>query len=362
MAQLSLKKDYYKQLGVTKEDTKDTIRSAFLEQALIWHPDKAPDGKKEEYTQIYAQLQDAYKILTNDRAREQYDNALQKTAMELKGERDVTYKTSDKYKTDDGKFDKQAFSDDFNKSRSAVDQQTYSSLVDKYDKAAVVTDNEYQTMLKQRDLDLKCIDTSVQKIAFDMGGKFNQDVFNRAFDQMKKSNPTAVDEYMGDPQNMFSSTCLAECDDISGLHLNYGVSMTGGNLNDMISAVSLNPTDTMIDINRLDTGEKYGVEKPLTNAEMQQMVNNIMSDRTNLAQMKQSEFITGPSEMETMYPELFKPMQLEELETPVVDRKHVVITQADLGARRELPRPTKMTEPKSSVGPWVVKKKTPDSS
>src|SRR3989344_5891269 len=124
-----MSRDYYGMLGVTKESTVDDIKKAFLEQALIWHPDKAPTDKEEEHTAIYGRLQQAYRILSNETSRRQYDNALQKTHLELRDQaRNTEYESSSKYKTADGQFDQQSFFSDFDKMRSVGDQLNHAKL------------------------------------------------------------------------------------------------------------------------------------------------------------------------------------------------------------------------------------------
>ena len=117
------KSDLYKLIGVSKNATTDQIRKAFMTKAMKYHPDKAPEDKKEDYEKHYTQIQRAYKILINPKSREQYNGTLQNTFSDLRSnkDRDIGYIKNNKYKTVDGEFDNEKFSADFNKSRSSAE-------------------------------------------------------------------------------------------------------------------------------------------------------------------------------------------------------------------------------------------------
>lgn len=66
-------KDYYRLLGVEKNATKEQIKKAFKKLALKYHPDRAPDDKKEEYEEKFKEIGEAVAVLGDDKKRQQYD-------------------------------------------------------------------------------------------------------------------------------------------------------------------------------------------------------------------------------------------------------------------------------------------------
>lgn len=67
-------KDYYKILGVDKNDGKDVLKKAYKKLALKYHPDKAPEEKKKEYEEKFKEISEAYTVLGDDEKRKQYDS------------------------------------------------------------------------------------------------------------------------------------------------------------------------------------------------------------------------------------------------------------------------------------------------
>ncbi len=70
--------DYYERLGVGKTDDYDTIKKAYRNLVLLWHPDNYPHASKELQelvTKITQKLNDAWEILKNDEKRRQYDSS-----------------------------------------------------------------------------------------------------------------------------------------------------------------------------------------------------------------------------------------------------------------------------------------------
>lgn len=65
------KLDYYDILGVPRTATADDIRAAHRTLARQYHPDTAEDGEGDEV--IFAQVQEAYEVLSSKEQRRRYD-------------------------------------------------------------------------------------------------------------------------------------------------------------------------------------------------------------------------------------------------------------------------------------------------
>mmetsp|Transcript_11094 Transcript_11094/g.18139 ORF Transcript_11094/g.18139 Transcript_11094/m.18139 type:complete len:465 (+) Transcript_11094:104-1498(+) len=73
--------NFYDRLDITTNSTSDEIRRAYRKCAFKYHPDKNPTNR-EESTEIFKQVSEAYAILSDEVSRRQYD-------AELKEERKV---------------------------------------------------------------------------------------------------------------------------------------------------------------------------------------------------------------------------------------------------------------------------------
>jgi molecular chaperone DnaJ len=67
-------KDYYVVLGVSHEETAGGIRTAYRRLAKELHPDRAGSGSAE----AFRELEEAYRVLSDPRARRQYNESLRR--------------------------------------------------------------------------------------------------------------------------------------------------------------------------------------------------------------------------------------------------------------------------------------------
>lgn len=65
-------KDYYKVLEVPKSASPAEIKKAYRTLALKWHPDKNQEIK-EEATERFQEISEAYEVLSDEKLRRQYD-------------------------------------------------------------------------------------------------------------------------------------------------------------------------------------------------------------------------------------------------------------------------------------------------
>jgi DnaJ family protein C protein 3 len=80
-AQVALKqskeKNYYKILGVARSATAKEIKSAYRKLALKYHPDKVSDEEKEGADSKFADIGEAYEVLSDQELRTKYDRGEQ---------------------------------------------------------------------------------------------------------------------------------------------------------------------------------------------------------------------------------------------------------------------------------------------
>ncbi|MBP5395488.1 MAG: molecular chaperone DnaJ [Bacteroidales bacterium] len=65
------KRDYYEVLGVPKDADAQTIKKAYRQKAIQYHPDKNPGDKEAE--EKFKEAAEAYEVLSNPDKREKYD-------------------------------------------------------------------------------------------------------------------------------------------------------------------------------------------------------------------------------------------------------------------------------------------------
>ena len=67
------KKNYYEILWVSEDADEKEIKKAFRKLAMKYHPDRAPEGKKQEYEQKFKEINEAQEVLTDPNKRQMYD-------------------------------------------------------------------------------------------------------------------------------------------------------------------------------------------------------------------------------------------------------------------------------------------------
>lgn len=65
--------DPYETLGLESDASADDVKKAYRKLALKHHPDKAPDGKADEYKQTFQRIAFAYAVLSDPRRRSRFD-------------------------------------------------------------------------------------------------------------------------------------------------------------------------------------------------------------------------------------------------------------------------------------------------
>ena len=68
-----MSENFYNLLGITKNANDNEIKKAYRKLAIKYHPDKSPADKKEEYTEKFKEITEAYEILCDPKKRQIYD-------------------------------------------------------------------------------------------------------------------------------------------------------------------------------------------------------------------------------------------------------------------------------------------------
>lgn len=333
--------DYYSLLKIDKGATKDEIKQAYMREALRWHPDKAEtDEDREQYQNVYEDLQTAYKILSNEETRKMYADSQQNTFFDFRNQdRDLGYGKSDQFVKMTAKgleFDGDSFNASFHSTRNQTEQEALDSLNSRTTDAKV-TNRDYEDIIAKREADnalLKTEDGEAMAMAMAMA-QDDGSTFNRMFDYMKAKQPCmGLEEYHGEPMSMFSTGGLVEDDGMSGITMGNGFSFSNQRgVSHLVHGTCDNP-DSNLDLQQFMGQTGYGREEAMSREEMEARMLAAQQDREKLARLDKTQFSTEPSEIEKMYSGLFTPAQIEGLEAPIG-----IASDPDLPADDESPTP-----------------------
>ena len=71
--EMAEKRDYYEVLGVDKTADEKEIKKAYRKLARKYHPDVVEEDKKEEATEKFKEISEAYAVLSDEEKRQRYD-------------------------------------------------------------------------------------------------------------------------------------------------------------------------------------------------------------------------------------------------------------------------------------------------
>ena len=293
--------DYYALLEINRDATKEQIKTAFMQQALRWHPDKAEtEADREVFERRYNDLQQAYKILSNDKTRAMYKDSQQSTFLDFKQqERDTGYGVTDAYTTvtDSGRhFEGNAFRKDFDARRAKADQQ---ALTEAQQREATLAQDGFTRQLERMQAERAQMQENIGTVVFGADGVEGQEGLD--FSQPVHWNPLpqtitgmGLEEYTGQPTSARSR----------GLQ-------EAGVLDDTVIGLG-NREEAMQSLDGMFGGlgvvlpeDNPGEWKPIEQSEIERRLAEVQQDRSRLLQLKPEDFERNASEIETLYSGLF---------------------------------------------------------
>lgn len=66
--------DYYETLGVSRTASDDEIKRAYRKLAKEWHPDRHPEGERDEVEKKFKAIAEAHEVLSDPEKRKRYDS------------------------------------------------------------------------------------------------------------------------------------------------------------------------------------------------------------------------------------------------------------------------------------------------
>lgn len=77
-----MSESFYDILNISKNASEEEIKKAYRKLAIKFHPDKAPIDKKEEYSEEFKKISEAYGILSDNEKRDIYDRFGKEAALD----------------------------------------------------------------------------------------------------------------------------------------------------------------------------------------------------------------------------------------------------------------------------------------
>jgi curved DNA-binding protein CbpA len=271
--------DLYSVLEISRDATQSEIKENYLRLALIYHPDKGGDKAK------FKEVAMAYKILSNEKKKKEYDSSLAATYNDLIGGRDTEYHKSDMYvKLDESGreiFDADAFNMAFNNSRSYKERNEFEELAKPLqkdinsDNSDVV--NTFEDILKRRNLEDDILISKEESMSFiKSDGKIDNDLFTKLFNERRRKEIYALKEYDPDSCTTYNdnnyNNYLIGTDNIFGKEQN-----------------NMNNNNYIID--DIDDGSNIG---KMTSEDITHNISEIMKDREYLYYLPEDQYIINP--------------------------------------------------------------------
>jgi curved DNA-binding protein CbpA len=323
----------YDVLGVSKDATPAEIKAQFLKLSLIYHPDKET-GDAQKFKSIML----AYKVLSNKKKRNTYDESLSNTWQELRNaeERDTSYKVSFEHTkvAEDGVtrvFDSESFHSAFHDNRNDADADVIRELGKGAEdlgassnfgvvKAMSVEESNkiLESRMQQRYADLDYMPGKDCATVDTLRSNFDGNLFNTIFNNLKGKKQEVADydhrnndEFLVAQDSSFSSfsTNLSSMfGQNATLNSNMGGLASLGGLHEqqkdeeILSSLDLARLMQEAEEQRLARGLDCRFTRDVReNAEEQQQdeyqrrLNEIREERERLFSMDKSQFVIRPS-------------------------------------------------------------------